>query len=185
MEYPEQFFYEAFRVLRPGGYLFLNAPFCYKEHEIPYDFQRPTRYGIKRWYEHAKFTDIKVSPTSSSMYSATEFIEDAILEDLGGLRKALSANYLTGLRFAFEKSYFKKYFFYFFFYKPMAKFFRFFFDRVPDERTLLPIGWVAEGRKPGNTKTKNLGLSKAEFLERNILKNGEYVLQDGVIRPRL
>lgn len=49
MRYPDAFFHEAFRVLKPGCSLFIQAPFVYFEHEIPYDFQRPTSYGLQRW----------------------------------------------------------------------------------------------------------------------------------------
>ena len=33
MEFPERFFTESFRVLRPGGALYVNVPFAYLEHE--------------------------------------------------------------------------------------------------------------------------------------------------------
>ena len=36
---------EAFRVLKPGGYLILSAPMCWEHHEVPHDFFRFTRYG--------------------------------------------------------------------------------------------------------------------------------------------
>lgn len=55
IEFPDEFFSEANRVLKPGGALYINVPFIYSEHEIPYDFQRQTRYGLERHYKKANF----------------------------------------------------------------------------------------------------------------------------------
>lgn len=38
---------ELYRVVKPGGQLWLSAPFSYHEHEIPYDFYRYTQYGLR------------------------------------------------------------------------------------------------------------------------------------------
>lgn len=46
---------EFYRVLKPNGRLFLSAPFFYEEHEIPYDFYRYTRYGLRNLVERAGF----------------------------------------------------------------------------------------------------------------------------------
>ncbi len=47
---------EFYRLLRPGGTLWLTAPFYYEEHETPFDFYRYTRYGLMRLCEDAGFT---------------------------------------------------------------------------------------------------------------------------------
>lgn len=39
---------EMFRVLKPGGTLWLSAPLFYAEHEIPHDYFRYTRYGMRQ-----------------------------------------------------------------------------------------------------------------------------------------
>ena len=46
---------ELCRVLAPGGLLFLTVPLFYAEHEVPYDFQRFTRYGLERLLPLAGF----------------------------------------------------------------------------------------------------------------------------------
>ena len=49
--YPELAIYEFFRVLKPGGYLWLEVPFMTPYHAHPYDYSRVTLPGLKRWSE--------------------------------------------------------------------------------------------------------------------------------------
>jgi SAM-dependent methyltransferase len=37
---------EFYRILKPGGKLFLSAPLFFEEHEQPYDFYRYTQFGL-------------------------------------------------------------------------------------------------------------------------------------------
>ena len=52
---PERIVGEWARVVRPGGTLLLTIPFMWPEHEIPYDFQRYTTYGLRKLLEEAGF----------------------------------------------------------------------------------------------------------------------------------
>lgn len=52
---PETILRELSRVLKPGGLLFLTVPLFYAEHEVPYDYQRFTRYGLERLLPMAGF----------------------------------------------------------------------------------------------------------------------------------
>jgi len=54
--YPQKVLSEFFRILKPGGKLWLSAPLFYEEHETPYDFYRYTQYGFKYLLEDAGFT---------------------------------------------------------------------------------------------------------------------------------
>ena len=46
---------ELYRVLKPGGTLWLTAPLFYAEHEKPYDFYRYTQFGLRHLLEGAGF----------------------------------------------------------------------------------------------------------------------------------
>lgn len=51
---------ELHRVLKPGGTLWLTAPFFYAEHERPYDFFRYTQFGLRHLLEAAGFEVLEV-----------------------------------------------------------------------------------------------------------------------------
>jgi SAM-dependent methyltransferase len=38
---------ELYRLLKPGGYLWLSAPLFYPEHQVPHDYYRYTQYGLQ------------------------------------------------------------------------------------------------------------------------------------------
>jgi SAM-dependent methyltransferase len=50
---PQGVMNEFARVLKPGGQLWLTAPLFYEEHELPFDFYRYTRYGLRHVVEMA------------------------------------------------------------------------------------------------------------------------------------
>ena len=58
---PKKVLKELFRVLKPGGSLWLTAPLFYEEHEVPYDFYRYTQYGLKHLLEDAGFSIAKIN----------------------------------------------------------------------------------------------------------------------------
>lgn len=62
LEWPRESAKEMYRVLRPGGKLFLTVPMAQNEHQVPYDFFRYTSFGIKSICANAGFKDIEVTP---------------------------------------------------------------------------------------------------------------------------
>jgi SAM-dependent methyltransferase len=53
---------ELFRLLKKGGVLFATVPFSAREHQVPYDFFRYTRFGLTTTLLAAGFTEIHVKP---------------------------------------------------------------------------------------------------------------------------
>ncbi|MFD7075638.1 class I SAM-dependent methyltransferase [Nocardioides sp. NPDC059952] len=52
---PEKAIGELYRVLKPGGRIFLSAPLFFAEHQKPYDFFRYTQFSLRKMFEEAGF----------------------------------------------------------------------------------------------------------------------------------
>ena len=131
VRHPEAFLAEAHRVLHPGGRLYIHVPFAYCEHEQPYDFQRPTRYGLQAWLGDAGFGQISVLPSSNASYGASWYLMTAMRQEL--------ARRGAGQRFA-----------------DLAPILKFTLDTVNsitddhiDTDTVMPVGWIAVAQKDG------------------------------------
>jgi len=59
---PEKVMREAFRVLKPGGLLFLTVPFLWPLHCVPYDEYRYTPFALQRHLQNSGFTEIRLQP---------------------------------------------------------------------------------------------------------------------------
>ncbi len=53
---PEEILPEIYRVMKPGGRMLLTVPFCWNEHEIPFDYARYTSVGIQHLLQKHGFT---------------------------------------------------------------------------------------------------------------------------------
>jgi SAM-dependent methyltransferase len=62
LEWPRECVKEFFRILKPGGILYLTAPMAHHEHQAPHDFFRYTSFGLDSICRGAGFTSIKVAP---------------------------------------------------------------------------------------------------------------------------
>jgi SAM-dependent methyltransferase len=57
---PTQILPELNRVLKTGGKFLLSVPFCWNEHEVPYDYARYSSFGIKHLLESNGFRVIEL-----------------------------------------------------------------------------------------------------------------------------
>lgn len=59
---PPRLMAECARVCRPGGLMLLTSPMVWPEHEAPHDYQRFTRFGLRRLCERAGFRVERLEP---------------------------------------------------------------------------------------------------------------------------
>ena len=57
---PQQVLNELFRVMKPGGQLWLTTPLFFEEHMQPHDFFRYTRFGLQHLLSEAGFVVEKI-----------------------------------------------------------------------------------------------------------------------------
>lgn len=62
LEQPRETVKELFRVLKPGGKLFLTVPMAHGEHQVPHDFFRYTSYGLRSICSEAGFNEVAIAP---------------------------------------------------------------------------------------------------------------------------
>jgi len=61
---PQKFLYEAYRILKPEGYLIIQVPWQWWVHEAPFDYFRYSPFGLKYLVEKANFELIIIEPSS-------------------------------------------------------------------------------------------------------------------------
>ncbi len=59
---PQQVLDEVFRVLKPGGLLFLTTPFVWPLHDTPSDYYRYTPYALDSLFGRSGFVDCEIRP---------------------------------------------------------------------------------------------------------------------------
>lgn len=61
VEWPRESVSEMYRVLKPGGALYLTAPMAHCEHQQPFDFFRYTSFGLRSILTHAGFPEANIN----------------------------------------------------------------------------------------------------------------------------
>ena len=62
VQYPQRVINEFFRILKPGGSLFLTAPQGWGVHGAPYHYFNFTKYGLESLFNNAGFNIIFIEP---------------------------------------------------------------------------------------------------------------------------
>ena len=57
---PDEIFSELHRVLKPGARLLLTVPFCWNEHEMPFDYARYTSVGLAHLLKKNGFSIVEM-----------------------------------------------------------------------------------------------------------------------------
>jgi hypothetical protein len=132
-----------------------------REHEQPHDYQRPTSFGLKRWFDDAGFASCEIKPSSSSIYTVTWAGRLAIDEGrAAGKIDRLTASVAKEF-FAYLK---RRY------------------DHGPFEGVQFPIGWTAIGVKRGEARTDRLAMTAKDFLEKH--RDERAYFENGSLRLR-
>jgi SAM-dependent methyltransferase len=67
---------EFFRLLKPGGRLWLLAPLVWYLHEEPDDYYRYTSHGLRFLLERAEFIEIEVNPLNNAFSTTASLVRD-------------------------------------------------------------------------------------------------------------
>jgi SAM-dependent methyltransferase len=66
---PERAVQEIYRVLKPGGTVFIHTAFIQPLHEPPWHFYNCTKFGLLKWFSPFDTVDIRVSENFNPAYS--------------------------------------------------------------------------------------------------------------------
>ncbi len=71
---PDPLWREISRLLRPGGKLLLNVPFCYWIHERPHDYLRLTEYALRRLAFESGLEVVHLSALGGVVHILTDIV---------------------------------------------------------------------------------------------------------------
>lgn len=99
---PQIYLSECFRLLKPGGKVFLTTHGVFKDHGCPYDFQRWTADGLKLALEKTGFREIKVQKLTTGA-RALVFLLGNHLWECTASRKSIFGLFLVCYRRFFNR----------------------------------------------------------------------------------
>jgi len=59
---PDFYLAEAARMLKSGGHLILTVPMQWRHHEVPFDYYRFTKYGVRELLKRNGFREVQLDP---------------------------------------------------------------------------------------------------------------------------
>ena len=129
VERPDVVLAELFRVLSPGGTLWLTAPMVGALHEEPHDFFRYTRHGLCALAGNAGFDDVEVEPlggyfTALAVLATNCGISIGVRAERADAPRRVLAAAFRGIGRALPA-----------------------LDRI-DERRAMPVGWSCRAVRP-------------------------------------
>lgn len=65
---------EWFRLIRPGGTIWLTTPLTWYLHEEPHDYYRYTSHGLRHLLHRAGFADIEIRPMNDTLATLGELL---------------------------------------------------------------------------------------------------------------
>lgn len=88
---------ELHRVLKKNGQMLITVPFCWNEHEIPYDYGRYTSFGIKHLLEKHGFSVIENSKSGYFPQVISQLTSLYLYETLKKIIKSRILHYLLAM----------------------------------------------------------------------------------------
>jgi len=74
---PTQVFAEIFRVLQPGGSLFVDVPFLHEIHHAPHDYFRYTPFALAALAQTTKLEVVEIRPSGGYFRALSHLLEEA------------------------------------------------------------------------------------------------------------